>query len=184
MRKRLWCILAAAVLLLTGCGSRTGGITGENLEEYLPEILENEVKFRNIYLGGGLPTQPNAEYVPDEKGQCFVPVTDSDFPTVQALKEATEKVFTAAYAEKTFYEGAFGEYARYRDVDGRLCEDIGQGGGLDRQWDPSSCQIVSEDDASLVITAEYMNYDAIRTAQITFSKVDGALLIDGMEEVL
>lgn len=187
MKKQLCFIAAIWMLLLVGCSKQyqqSQEITGVNLEDYLTEILENEIKFENIYFGSGLPTEPNAEYIPDEKGQCFVPVTDPDFPTEQALKEATEKVFTAAYAEEAFYEGAFGDYPRYREVDGKLCADIGLGGALDRQWDPSSYEVVSEDDETLVITVDYMNYDTVRTAQITFSKGDGALLIDGIDEVL
>lgn len=183
MRKRAAMYFLPALLafsLLTGCSSRNA-VTGENLQDDLPELLEQEVFFENVYRGGGLPTVPNAPYVPDENYQCYVPVTDENYPTVAALKEATEKVFTKEYAEENFYVWGFeADSARYRDVDGQLCMDIGQGGGLDKQWDSDSCEVVSEDEDTIVVTVDYLNYDSIRTAEITLAKTEDGLRIAGM----
>lgn len=173
-------VLLTAVLL-AGC---SGGeaITGENLEDYLPELLEQEVFFEGVYRGGGLPTTPNAPYEPDENYQCFVAVTDENYPTAEALKAATEEVFTAEYAQENFYLWAFeGDTPRYKDVDGQLCMDIGQGGGLDKQWDPESFAVISEDDTAIDITVEYLNYGSVRTAALTLVKTEDGLRIDAME---
>ena len=184
-------VLLTAVLL-AGC---SGGeaITGENLEDYLPELLEQEVFFEGVYRGGGLPTTPNAPYEPDENYQCFVavtdenyqcfvPVTDENYPSAAALKKATERVFTAEYAQENFYLWAFeGDTPRYKDVDGQLCMDIGQGGGLDKQWDPESFAVISEDDTAIDITVEYLNYGSVRTAALTLVKTEDGLRIDAME---
>ena len=124
-------VLLTAVLL-AGC---SGGeaITGENLEDYLPELLEQEV-------------------------------------------------FTAEYAQENFYLWAFeGDTPRYKDVDGQLCMDIGQGGGLDKQWDPESFAVISEDDTAIDITVEYLNYGSVRTAALTLVKTEDGLRIDAME---
>ena len=175
----------AAVLLLgvflTGCGQEKGAVTGADLPDLLPDLLEQEVFIENVYRGGGLPTTPNAPYVPDENGQCFVEVTDTDYPTLQALKEATEQVFTEEYAKANFYADFLdGPYARYKEVDGRLCEDVGQGGGLDRQWDSTSCQVLEETEEEIVATVEYLNYGSVRTAEITFRKTEDGLRIDAI----
>lgn len=168
-----------AALLLSGC-SKTS-TEEETLSEVLPTLLEQEVFFEGVYRGAGLPTTPNAPYVPDDNYQCFVPVTDENYPTVEALKEATEQVFTKEYAEANFYVWGFEEdTARYRNVDGQLCMDIGQGGGLDKQWDLDSFEVVSEDEETIVITVDYLNYDSIRTAEITLAKTEDGLRISDM----
>lgn len=182
MKQRAAIFLTAllATALLAGCGPKTPQQEEDPLEG-LPALLEQEVFFENVYRGGGLPTVPNAPYVPDENYQCYVPVTDENYPTVAALKEATEKVFTKEYAEENFYVWGFEEeFARYRDVDGQLCMDIGQGGGLDKQWDSDSCEVVSEDEETIVVTVDYLNYDSIRTAELTLVKTEDGLRIDGM----
>ena len=181
MRKRLALILAVvlAAALLAGCGGKDDG---ENIEDVLPGLLEQEVFFENIYWGGGLPTTPNAPYEPDENYQCFVPVTDENYPSAAALKKATERVFTAEYAQENFYAWGFeGDAPRYKDVDGKLCMDIGQGGGLDKTWDTDSWEIVSEDEETVVVTAEYLNYGSVRTATLTLRKTEEGLRIDAME---
>ena len=177
----LCAVLLLAAVLLTGCGQKEAAVTGEDLPDLLPDLLEQEVFIENVFRGGGLPTTPNAPYVPDENGQCFVEVTDPDYPTLQALKEATEKVFTQAYAQTNFYaDGLDGPYARYKEVEGKLCEDIGQGGGLDRQWDSTSCQVLEETEKKIVATVDYLNYGSVRTAEITFLKTEDGLRIDAM----
>ena len=174
-------VFLVAAVSLTGCGQKKNTVTGEDLPDLLPDLLEQEVFIENVYRGGGLPTTPNAPYVPDENGQCFVEVTDPDYPTLQALKEATEQVFTAEYAQANFYADFLdGPYARYKEVDGKLCEDVGQGGGLDRQWDSTSCQVLEETEEKIVATVEYLNYGSVRTAEITFLKTEGGLRIDAM----
>ena len=180
-QKTVLLILAGLLtaLLLSGCG--TEAKEEENLSDVLPTLLEQEVFFEGVYRGAGLPTTPNAPYVPDENYQCFVPVTDENYPTVEALKDATEQVFTEEYAQENFYVWGFDEdMPRYRDVDGQLCMDIGQGGGLDKQWDPESFEVVSEDEETIVITVDYLNYDSIRTAELTLVKTEDGLRIDGM----
>lgn len=180
MGKRGLALLTAALLavaLLAGCGKAAE----ENLEERVPELLEQEVLFEGIYRGGGLPTVPNAPYEPDEHYQCFVPVTDENYPSVEALKAATEEVFTAEYAQENFYLWAFeGDAPRYKDMDGRLCMDIGQGGGLDKTWDTASWEILSEDEETVEITADYLNYGSVRTAELTLVKTEEGLRIGAM----
>lgn len=182
MGKKAVALILAAVLaaaLLAGCGSKNAG---EKLEDVLPGLLEQEVFFENIYRGGGLPTTPNAPYEPDENYQCFVSVTDENYPTAEDLKAATEQVFTAEYAQENFYAWAFeGDTPRYKDVDGKLCMDIGQGGGLDKTWDTESWEIVSEDEETVVVTAEYLNYGSVRTATITLCKTDEGFRIAAMD---
>ena len=180
MGKRALALLTAVLLaaaLLSGCGGK-GAV---DLEEQVPALLEQEVLFEGIYRGGGLPTTPNAPYEPDEHYQCFVPVTDENYPTVEALKAATEEVFTAEYAQENFYLWAFeGDTPRYKDVDGQLCMDIGQGGGLDKTWDTASWEVLSEDEETVEITADYLNYGSVRTAQLTLTKTEAGLRIASM----
>lgn len=174
------CISIVTLVTITACSSQSSvKINGENIGEYLPDILENEKKIENIFIGSGLPTVPNVAFKPDSKGQCFVEVNDKDFDTISKLKEQTEKVFTASYAKENFYKFAFDEnYARYKEVDGKLCIDIGLGGALDREWVPSSFKFISENNTNLTITVEYMNYNSMKKAEIIFLKSDGKLLID------
>lgn len=183
MKRPMTVLFAAALLaasLLSGCAGN-GGAAEEDLAKSLPALLEQEVFFENVYRGGGLPTTPNAPYEPDENYQCFVPVTDENYPTVEALKAATEQVFTAEYAQENFYLWAFeGDAPRYKDVDGRLCMDIGQGGGLDKQWDTDSWEVLSEDGETVEITAEYLNYGSVRTAELTLVKTEEGLRIGAM----
>lgn len=117
MKRVLAVLMLVALILCAGCGGKTE-TTEEKLKQQLPELLENELEIEGIYRGGGLTTE-NATYTPDENGQCFVRVTDENYPTVAVLKEKTEQVFTPAYAEENLYSYAFsGDWPRYKDIDG------------------------------------------------------------------
>ena len=101
----------------------------KEIDANIEEIMEKERRIEDIFMRAGLATAPNAPYEPDENGQCFVPVTDEEINTLQALRDLTEEVFTPEYAQQQFYQGAFeGTYPRYREEDGKLCIDIGVGG--------------------------------------------------------
>lgn len=156
--KKIWIamLMLLALVLWTGCQRQETaeekpqqGIKQEEQEEEMPSdeemvkevhenigaILEKERRIEDIFMGAGLATAPNAPYEPDENGQCFVPVTDEEINTLQALRDLTEEVFTPEYAQQQFYQTAFeGSYPRYREKDGKLCIDIGVGGALDKEW--------------------------------------------------
>ena len=178
----LW-LVAITVFSMTACiNNKNEEINSKNIEKYLPQILENQIKIENIYRGIGLLTK-DAQYVADSNGQCFVEVTEKDFATMAMLKEQTEKVYTKEYAEENFYKFAFDKnYARYKEVDGKLCSDIGIGGALDRQWSPETFKVISEDDNTITISVEYMNYNSVFLANIIFLKSDGKLIIDKLLE--
>lgn len=181
LKKLLICCVSLLIIIaLTSCSNSSSTKTNkENIDEYLPDILANEKKIENIFIGSGLPTLPDVAFEPDSKGQCFVEVTDKDFDTISKLKQQTESVFTQSYANDNFYRFSFDEnYARYKEIDGKLCIDIGLGGALDREWEPSSFKVISEDDTTITITVDYMNYNSMKKAEIVFLKSNGKLLID------
>lgn len=156
----------------------------KEVHENIGAILEKERRIEDIFMGTGLATAPNAPYEPDENGQCFVPVTDEEINTLQALRDLTEEVFTPEYAQQQFYQTAFeGSYPRYREKDGKLCIDIGVGGALDKQWAPDTLDILEIDGNRMTVTVDYMNYQSLRRSQIQFVKTEEGLRIDAMEEV-
>lgn len=205
--KKLWIILCMLFIfvLWTGCQRQEAaeekpqqGIkqeeqeekmsTGEELvrevHENIGAILEKERRIEDIFMGAGLATAPNAPYEPDENGQCFVPVTDEEVNTLQALRDLTEEVFTPEYAQQQFYQGSFeGSYPRYREEDGKLCIDIGVGGALDKEWAPDTLDIVKGEGNRITVTVDYMNYQSLRRSQIQFVKTEEGLRIEAMEEV-
>ncbi len=205
--KKIWIamLMLLALVLWTGCQRQETaeekpqqGIKQEEQEEEMPSdeemvkevhenigaILEKERRIEDIFMGAGLATAPNAPYEPDENGQCFVPVTDEEINTLQALRDLTEEVFTPEYAQQQFYQGAFeGTYPRYREEDGKLCIDIGVGGALDKQWAPDTLDIVKGEGNRITVTVDYMNYQSLRRSQIQFVKTEEGLRIDAMEEV-
>ncbi len=205
--KKLWIILCMlfVFVLWTGCQRQEAAeekpqqdikqkeqeekiSTGEELvrevHENIGAILEKERRIEDIFMGAGLATAPNAPYEPDENGQCFVPVTDEEVNTLQALRDLTEEVFTPEYAQQQFYQGAFeGSYPRYREEDGQLCIDIGVGGALDKEWAPDTLDIVKGEGNRITVTVDYMNYQSLRRSQIQFVKTEDGLRIDAMEEV-
>ena len=205
--KKIWIamLMLLTLVLWTGCQRQETaeekpqqGIKQEEQEEEMPSdeemvkevhenigaILEKERRIEDIFMGAGLATAPNAPYEPDENGQCFVPVTDEEINTLQALRDLTEEVFTPEYAQQQFYQTAFeGSYPRYREKDGKLCIDIGVGGALDKEWDPDTLDIVKGEGHRITVTGDYMNYQSLRRSQIQFVKTEEGLRIDAMEEV-
>lgn len=205
--KKIWIamLMLLALVLWTGCQRQETaeekpqqGIKQEEQEEKMPSdeemvkevhenigaILEKERRIEDIFMGAGLATAPNAPYEPDENGQCFVPVTDEEINTLQALRDLTEEVFTPEYAQQQFYKTAFeGSYPRYREEDGKLCIDIGVGGALDKEWAPDTLDIVKGEGNRITVTVDYMNYQSLRRSQIQFVKTEEGLRIDAMEEV-
>ena len=205
--KKLWIILCMLFIfvLWTGCQRQEAAeekpqqdikqkeqeekiSTGEELvrevHENIGAILEKERRIEDIFMGAGLATAPNAPYEPDENGQCFVPVTDEEVNTLQALRDLTEEVFTPEYAQQQFYQGAFeGSYPRYREEDGQLCIDIGVGGALDKEWAPDTLDIVKGEGNRITVTVDYMKYQSLRRSQIQFVKTEDGLRIEAMEEV-
>lgn len=200
MKKVFALILAAAMLTLASCsGNGPSSQPAENSAETpsqsenapaamdtaaeIASVMGNESDIESIWQGGGLPVG-EGEYVPDENYQCFVPVTDERFSDVASLKTYTERVFTQEYAQERFY--AYGldavPGARYKDVDGKLCEDIGQGGGLSQDWNLSTIVIVDETDEGCVAEIDYINYDTTYTSVITFVKTAEGLRISAMED--
>lgn len=175
-------VLIAAV---SGCGDQNPAeITGETLDQHIEEILTEEKQIEDVFRGAGLPTSPNAEYIPDENNQCFVPVTDEAWDMVEELKEKTECIFTAEYAQENFYAEAFHEdYARYKEIDGKLCIDIGIGGALDKEWNLGSMEVLEETQQSITATVDYKNYDSVRTAVIVFEKTEQGLRINEMSDL-
>ncbi len=210
MKKVFALILAAAMLTLASCsGNGPSSQPAENSAETpsqsesapaetpsqsesapamdtaaeIASVMGNESDIENIWQGGGLPVG-EGEYVPDENYQCFVPVTDERFSDVAALKTYTERVFTPEYAQERFYVYGLDAVpgARYKDVDGKLCEDIGQGGGLSQDWNLSTIVIVDETDEGCVAEIDYINYDTTYTSVITFVKTADGLRINAMED--
>lgn len=205
--KKIWIamLMLLALVLWTGCQRQETaeekpqqGIKQEEQEEEMPSdeemvkevhenigvILEKERRIEDIFMGAGLATAPNAPYEPDENGQCFVPVTDEEINTLQALRDLTEEVFTPEYAQQQFYQTAFeGSYPRYREEDGKLCIDIGVGGALDKEWAPDTLDIEKGEENWITVTVDYMNYQSLRRSQIQFVKTEEGLRIDAMEEV-
>lgn len=181
MKRALSVLVLAVLVLCAGC-SNTAKTAQERLGEQLPELLENELIIEGIYRGGGLSTE-SVEYTPDENGQCFARVTDGDYPTVAALKEKTEQVFTPACAEELFYSDAFsGAWTRYRDIDGALYMDIGQGGGLDREWSPGGYEILEESEDGVLVRVEYMTYGSRYWAEIRLVlQADDTYRIDALQ---
>lgn len=178
MKRVLAVLMLVALILCAGCGGKAE-TTEEKLKQQLPELLENELEIEGIYRGGGLTTE-NAAYTPDENGQCFVRVTDEDYPTVAVLKEKTEQVFTPAYAEENLYSYAFsGDWPRYEDIDGALHMDVNQGGGLDREWNTAEFQILEEKEDGVLVQVEYMTYGSRYLAEMTLvPQEDGTYRID------
>ena len=205
--KKIWIamLMLLALVLWTVCQIQETaeekpqqGIKQEEQEEEMPSdeemvkevhenigaILEKERRIEDIFMGAGLATAPNAPYEPDENGQGFVPVTDEEINTLQALRDLTEEVFTPEYAQQQFYQTAFeGSCPRYREEDGKLCIDIGVGGALDKEWAPDTLDIVKGEGNRITVTVDYMNYQSLRRSQIQFVKTEEGLRIDAMEEV-
>jgi len=202
MNKLIAVMLASSLLLLAGCSA--GGEASSSpqpesasepvsaaesasedeasLKKEITALMEKEVGIEDIWSGMGV-SVGDASYVADANGQCFVPVTDKTYPDVASLKSATESVFTAEYAQEQFYQYALeGQYIRYKDIDGKLCEDISQGGAVNRDWNTASLVITGSDGNGCTAEMNYINYDSTYTSVLTFAKTADGLRISGMQD--
>lgn len=143
--KRITLCLTALALLLcgVGCAKQAPGITDEEAEKILTELLPKSQEMMKIFYGDGLGVdeyeeddlQVNVQYEPVVAGQGYESVAD--------LKKAMDGVFSAGYkvelytlmfdgyseAEESEGDGEVSSldstiYPRYKDVDGKLCINV------------------------------------------------------------
>ncbi len=153
-------------------------LTAEQIAQMIDEKLPPAREITNIFNGTGLeheePADPAGQT--DENGQCFVPVTEEAYQSVQDITQATEAVFTKACAQQYFYQYALqGQYARYKDVDGKLYIDINQGGTNNGfNWLTGTLSIVEQDENKIIVKCEYVsNYGDKGEGELTLEKEDG-----------
>ena len=103
--KILTAAFAALVILLSlcSCGKK---ITVEELKAVLPTLIEESKILNEIYFGEGFGIDGENSNVKANGGYYYCDCEDFGFYSVSEIKEATEKVFTPAYAA-VLYQGAF-----------------------------------------------------------------------------
>ncbi len=187
--KRIFLLISVIVFTLTiaGCGSdgteKTVSFSEDAIRSELERLLPLSEEIAAIFRGNI--EIEDAEYKPDENGQCFVPVTDSRFKTTDDLKVFTEEVFTKEYAEEMFYKYGFeGDYVKFRDIDGKLNMDISSDGGGGNEYFISTMKLVSDTDDTIVVTLDSQNiYGDKGVSTVTLKKSGGKLFINNIEKV-
>lgn len=102
MKRKLFALLLLA-LALVGCSQNA--ITQEEIADVLPELVENSFVLNEIYFGEGFLPDGCAGASPTA-GYYYADSMAKGFATIEEIREATEKVFTPAYAS-ILYASAF-----------------------------------------------------------------------------
>ncbi len=108
----LICVMLLSVLSLTSCAGQPPEL--EPIKERLVWLIEESKELNVIYFGVGLPVYrrdtPLADrltvYMIDELRSYDRVREESDYPTIEAIKEATARVYSEEY-RTALYETAF-----------------------------------------------------------------------------
>ncbi|MBC8570127.1 LptM family lipoprotein [Zongyangia hominis] len=195
MKRWIAGLLAAFMLCsLAGCGEKVekGDLpsdgkkaTIEQVKDYLDAMIPKAVEVIGIFSVDGLPVDPGAAdaATEDENGQIFVPVQSDTYHSVQDIKDAAEQVFTVDYLQQAYYQYVFdGTYARFKDVDGVLYEDVNQGGGGSNDWLTDTAEIVSQEADSIVVNITHADgYGGKNPCRMTLSATEDGWRIGNVE---
>lgn len=113
--KKLACLLAAVMLMLsfTACG--TSGLSDAEIRDTLEALVEQSAVLNDVYYGNGLPYEDDEEMVATLLGMSagaeisayYMPVSkDAPFLSEAEIREATAAVFSPALCD-ILYEIAF-----------------------------------------------------------------------------
>jgi hypothetical protein len=133
-------LIVFSLIFMTSCAN----MTSSEAEEILRPLIESSHELNVIFFGEGLPTMTDEEmendFTPEgimraqATNASYVPVTpESKYQTIQSLKEATEKIFTPAYAQVIYsltMEGISSEFDESTGIEStilyaRYIEDYG-----------------------------------------------------------
>lgn len=195
MKKWICGVLAVLLVIgLSGCGEKTAkgdlpkdGAKAaiEQVKDYLEAVLPKAAEIIGIFSIDGLPVDPDAadSAQPDSTGQIFVPVISDEYKSVQDIKDAAEKIFTPEYLQEAYYSYAFeGTYARFKDVDGVLYEDVNQGGGGSNDWLLNTAEIASQETDKIVVSITHVSaYGDQTPTQITLVSSESGWRIGSIE---
>jgi len=109
---------------------------------------------------------------PDENGFRYAAI--KDFNSISAMKEETEKYFTADYCEKNFYKIALnGDIPFFKDEDGVLKINVDAQSAGENTWNLTAIEILSNDGTTAKISVPYTDiYDSRKRAEFTLVLCD------------
>ena len=168
------CLLFGSVLSFSGCASRAPRV--EDIYDRAVELIEASYALNTVFYGAGMPVyKTDSTYAAfthlyfgsQYAGEYEIVTAGSVFPSIDAFKEAAEKVYSPAYLEDALYPYAFEGYmtgngiggavmfnARYLEEDGVLyqsCDegyDLLMGVGM-RVYDYASMRVVAPSNESM-----------------------------------
>lgn len=185
--KRFLCVVLGLILLLpclVGCKFMT--LTDEQAKAELERLLPAAKELTAVYYGEGLPHEP----LPENSRDVYAFVKkDAPYQTMDALKQASEKVFSEEYLQ-SIYAYAFdgNEYtaARYfmaKDANGEMRLKINlelEPMSMLRSIDIESATVVEGTPAACVIKVKAVNGAGKQIdKQIKIVKKNNAWFLDG-----
>lgn len=156
-------------------------LSAQEVAALLEEMIPKGKEITGWYSGVGLEANQDAQPLDTANDRKFVPVTSKDIQSVEALKKATEEIFTGERAQNDFYQYALeGEYARYKEIDGVLCIDLNQGGAnAGYNWQTDTLKIVSQTADTIVVEMDYQStYGETGSEQLTLKNTESGWRID------
>lgn len=104
MKRKIFALLLCLFVLgFASCGKEN--ITLDEVREVLPDLVKNSVVLNQIYFGEGFLPSADAGASP-VGGYYYADSMRLGFAAIEEIKDATEQVFTPAYAA-LLYESAF-----------------------------------------------------------------------------
>lgn len=199
-KNRLWrnalivCLVAVCVVgSLAACSPNGQGSSSQSSSnssessqsqtDLLPRVKEVLGKGQEViswYTMHTLTYDTAVEPVTDENGREFYPVVT--FRTMDELKQATQQVYSQAFAEENLYSiGMHAEYGSFKEIDGILygCDNTGM--GWMQELKPETAEIVAQEDNIMVVKCQSLNnYEGGKATDEPFIlvKENGQWLLD------
>lgn len=175
MKRKLLALLFA-LFLFTACGENA--ITLGEIEDILPKLVEKSVPLNAIYFGEGFLPNGDAEASP-AAGYYYADSMGKGFASISEIKEATEEVFTPAYAA-ILYAAAFdgvisGETViapRYIEGETGILQAIGTTvyDLPDRKYDFETLRIVESDAERAIVAVDTTVQGEVTTVELIVTR--------------
>lgn len=182
------------VFCFSGCtNTKNKQLSKEDAVSIVDEILPNAMEVYNIFYVG-LPTEfdvASSETIMPitEENKKYSPVISDKYKSIDDIKNFTESVFTAQFAEENFYSyfekpvnndvNEELSIPLYKDINGVLCENVNFGGkGWGVEWLTETLEIVEQTDETMILEMETTLFDEPNGKnRLILNKVNGLWLL-------